>query len=393
MQERNGKIHELTNSLKVLHVGMGVGPGVLGWRYTAGGAGVPPAPPPPRPHDQSDRGKQRTVPSGKTCRAILGTHTFGSQTPPPLLYAQQHPRQQPQRPRRPRGSNRGTSAGCAPRCTSTPRHPPSSRSVPAPPLPRRLPRGPHVLGGQALSTTETRPLPRYRLPRVHPQARTARGEGGGGRATAPAASSPPQTQPRSNAPHPQCLPPPPPHGPHAVLRCRRRCRRPSSGCCSSGRTRTTSSSFTRRTSSARRCGPPSLCPSPESTLWPDPAPSGGGLGGSPSHVLGCTPQEGGGLPSPPSSPSKCLRLTAKVLLRRLPCQEDLRFKIFGPPSARTIGGPWGEGGGSQSPPSPLLQDPPPPTPLLIHPSGALPAGMKIKAKALPGLNTPTIGRR
>ena len=69
---------------------------------------------------------------------------------------------------------------------------------------------------------------------------------------------------------------------------------------------------------------------------------------------------------PPPSPSQCLRLTAKILFRRLRCQEDLRFKILGPPPAGTIGGPWEEGGPSQppSPPAPLLTPPPP---LLIHP--------------------------
>ena len=45
--------------------------------------GLTPPPWTPRPHDQSDRGKKRNVPSGTSCRAVLGTHTFGSQTPPP----------------------------------------------------------------------------------------------------------------------------------------------------------------------------------------------------------------------------------------------------------------------------------------------------------------------
>ena len=50
---------------------------------------------------------------------------------------------------------------------------------------------------------------------------------------------------------------------------------------------------------------------------------------------------GGGTPwtRPPLLPFQCLRLTAKVLLRRLRCQEDLSSKIVGPPSAGTIGGP------------------------------------------------------
>ena len=35
---------------------------------------------------------------------------------------------------------------------------------------------------------------------------------------------------------------------------------------------------------------------------------------------------------------------------RLRCQEDLSFKMFAPPSAATIGGPWEEGGGGLPPP-------------------------------------------
>ena len=69
---------------------------------------------------------------------------------------------------------------------------------------------------------------------------------------------------------------------------------------------------------------------------------------------------------PPSLlPFQCLRLTANILLRRLRCQEDLRFKNFGPPSAGTIGGPWEEGGPSQPPPLPIPRpcaNPPPPSP-------------------------------
>ena len=50
-----------------------------------------------------------------------------------------------------------------------------------------------------------------------------------------------------------------------------------------------------------------------------------------TYQNGRTPQEEGGVPLPPL-PFQCLRLTAKILLRRLRCQEDLSFKIFGPPS-------------------------------------------------------------
>ena len=70
----------------------------------------------------------------------------------------------------------------------------------------------------------------------------------------------------------------------------------------------------------------------------------------------------GGSPPPPSYggaplllvPFQCLRLTAKILLWRLWCQEDLNFGL---PPAGTIGGPKEEGGPSQPPP------PPPPPPL------------------------------
>ena len=44
-------------------------------------------------------------------------------------------------------------------------------------------------------------------------------------------------------------------------------------------------------------------------------------------------------PLTPLPPFQCLRLTAKILLRRLQCQEDLSLKIFGLSSAGTIGGP------------------------------------------------------
>ena len=50
---------------------------------------------------------------------------------------------------------------------------------------------------------------------------------------------------------------------------------------------------------------------------------------------------GGGVPPPgpsPLLPFQCLRLAAKNLLRRLWCQEDVGFNIFGPPSAGTTGG-------------------------------------------------------
>ena len=58
------------------------------WLYTIGGGGVPPAPPldPPPSAEQSDQSrKKRNIPQGKSCRAILGTQTFGSQTLPSSL--------------------------------------------------------------------------------------------------------------------------------------------------------------------------------------------------------------------------------------------------------------------------------------------------------------------
>ena len=71
---------------------------------------------------------------------------------------------------------------------------------------------------------------------------------------------------------------------------------------------------------------------------------------------GRTPQEEGGYPPidpPPLLPFQCLRLTAKIVLRRLRCQEDLSFTIFSPPSAGTIGGPKEEGGVPANPPPPF----------------------------------------
>ena len=65
-------------------------------------------------------------------------------------------------------------------------------------------------------------------------------------------------------------------------------------------------------------------------------------------------RRGGTSPGPPAPPPP-LR-TAKILLRCLQCQEDLCFKIVGPPSAGTIGGPSEEGGVPAKPPSPLPPD-------------------------------------
>ena len=75
------------------------------------------------------------------------------------------------------------------------------------------------------------------------------------------------------------------------------------------------------------------------------------------YLNGRTPQEEGGGP-PPLVPFQCLRLTAKILLRRLRRQEDLSFKIFGPPSAGTIGEAKEEGAPA-NPPSPFRPPLPP----------------------------------
>ena len=58
---------------------------VLQWPYIVGGGGVTP---PLDPPDQSDyRGKKQYFQWGKSCWAIFGTQTFGSQTPlPPFQY-------------------------------------------------------------------------------------------------------------------------------------------------------------------------------------------------------------------------------------------------------------------------------------------------------------------
>ena len=77
----------------------------------------------------------------------------------------------------------------------------------------------------------------------------------------------------------------------------------------------------------------------------------------------------GDMPTPPPPPGllpfQCSRLTAKILLRHLRRQEDLRLKTFDPLSAGTIGGPWEEGGPSQPPPPLLIliliRSPPPPS--------------------------------
>ena len=94
---------------------------------------------------------------------------------------------------------------------------------------------------------------------------------------------------------------------------------------------------------------------------PRPPPPRGGGGGSDvlegPHTVG-----GRGVPPPPALlPFQCLRLTAKSLLWRLRCQEDLSFKssrpAFGGDHRGTLGG---VGGVPAKPPPPALplQTPP-----------------------------------
>ena len=59
---------------------------------------------------------------------------------------------------------------------------------------------------------------------------------------------------------------------------------------------------------------------------------------------------GGSSPTPPLLPFQCWRRTANILLRRLQCQEDLSFRIVGPPSVGTTGGAPEEGGVPAKPP-------------------------------------------
>ena len=55
-------------------------------------------------------------------------------------------------------------------------------------------------------------------------------------------------------------------------------------------------------------------------------------------------------PQDPPPPLPLFEADSQNLLRRLRCQEDLRFKSLGPLSAGTIGGPWEEGGVPAKPP-------------------------------------------
>ena len=113
----------------------------------------------------------------------------------------------------------------------------------------------------------------------------------------------------------------------------------------------------------------------------------------PSEVLERPYTAGGGgvippldPPSPPLLPFQCLRLTAKILLRRLQFQEDLSFKNFGPPSAGTIGGPREEWG--SQPTSPPPSSGPPPPPLQVSPSPPPPPTPHPCSRPLPRTSAP-----
>ena len=108
--------------------------------------------------------------------------------------------------------------------------------------------------------------------------------------------------------------------------------------------------------------------SPPDPLPPSPLRSSNAL---PPPPYGCTPQEEGGYPPSPLLPFQMFEPTAKILLRPLPCQEDLRFKIFGPPLAGTIGGPWEEGSPQPTPPPLPFSCIPPPPGALTPPALAL----------------------
>ena len=83
---------------------------------------------------------------------------------------------------------------------------------------------------------------------------------------------------------------------------------------------------------------------------------GNGVGGRDVLARPCTVGGTPPLDSPPL-PFRCLRLATKIVLRRLRCQEDLSFKMFGPPSAGAIGRPWEEGGSQpHTPPTPPLSN-------------------------------------
>ena len=64
-------------------------------------------------------------------------------------------------------------------------------------------------------------------------------------------------------------------------------------------------------------------------------------------------EEGGYPPSPPPPPLPMFEADSQIFASAPSGQEDLSFKIVGPPSAGTIGRRWEEGGPSQTPLAPF----------------------------------------
>ena len=94
-----GRTRELSETRRGRHFGTQWPDNVVGTlpsnnileRLTTSGEAPPQSPPPPpRPSDHS--GIQQEMSLGRSCRAIFGTQTFESQTPPPLFkYILAHP--------------------------------------------------------------------------------------------------------------------------------------------------------------------------------------------------------------------------------------------------------------------------------------------------------------
>ena len=74
-------------------------------------------------------------------------------------------------------------------------------------------------------------------------------------------------------------------------------------------------------------------------------------------------------------PFQCLRLTAKILLQRLRCEEDLRLIFLGAPSAGDLKGTQGGGGVPAKPPLPLFRPLPPSLPPSLPPPSNTPLPM------------------
>ena len=97
----------------------------------------------------------------------------------------------------------------------------------------------------------------------------------------------------------------------------------------------------------------------------------GGRGGLPPPPPWTPP------PPPPPPPPLPMFEADSQSFQRLRCQEDLRFKMFGPPSAGDHRGTLGGRGGSQPNPPPPSE---PPRHLLIHPWLAPSGGDRVYPK-------------